>query len=132
MQNLRSLRPLALVLVLGLLVAACGDDDTEAATTTTTTGTDATTTTEAAPEDGPTVTIQDFDFGQPVTVAAGEPITIVNEDGVTHTFTADDGSFDTGGIDGGGSASITVDAPGEYTFHCSIHPSMTGSITVEG
>ena len=47
-----------------------------------------------------------------------------------HTVTADDGSFDTGKIDPGASATITVDTAGTFAYHCNFHPSMKATITV--
>ena len=52
----------------------------------------------------------------------------MNADGAAHTLTADDGSFDTGNLDGGASATITIDAPGRYAYFCDIHNYMTGVI----
>ncbi len=78
------------------------------------------------------VTIQGFAF-QPesVTVNEGDTVTWTNEDGATHTATADGGSFDTGHISGsGGTASVTFATAGTFTYHCAIHPSMTGTIVV--
>lgn len=77
------------------------------------------------------VSIKDFSF-QPATleIAAGTTVTFVNNDGVPHTATADDGSFDTGNLDSGASAEITFDTPGTYTFACKYHPNMTGTIVV--
>jgi plastocyanin len=58
---------------------------------------------------------------------------VANLDAAQHTLTADDGSFNTEGIDGGAITSMTApDAPGTYAFVCRIHPSMTGTLTVEG
>jgi plastocyanin len=66
-------------------------------------------------------------------VAPGTEIAVSNVDGAQHTLTADDGSFNTGGLDGGATIAITApDVPGTYSFVCNIHPSMTGSLTVDG
>ena len=66
-------------------------------------------------------------------MAPGTEITVTNRDGAQHTLTADDGSFNTGGLNGGSTITITApDVPGTYTFVCNIHPSMTSSLTVEG
>ena len=74
--------------------------------------------------------ISGFDFSEDITVAAGTTVVVRNDDGATHTLTADDGSFDTGSIDAGGTGEITLSAAGTFTFHCEVHPSMTGTITV--
>jgi plastocyanin len=79
------------------------------------------------------VTIADFDFGAPITVAAGSTVEVTNADGAGHTLTAEGGAFDTGTISGGGTTSFSAPAePGSYTFFCSIHPSMRGAISVTG
>jgi plastocyanin len=49
---------------------------------------------------------------------------------VSHTATADDGSFDTGTIDEGKLKSETFKQPGTFTYHCEIHPQMHGTIEV--
>ncbi len=134
-----------LLIPLVLVAAACGDDDDAATTTTGATTTEATTTTEAptttaAPSttgadtgsSSATITISDFDFGDPITVSAGETVTVVNEDGTSHTWTSAAGLWDSGTLAQGEEFSFTFEEPGEYTFFCQIHPSMTGSITVTG
>lgn len=69
-------------------------------------------------------------------VLPGEWIVVQNSDSVTHTFTAmpatsPAGTFNTGPIAPGGSASIVAPmTPGIYAFYCSIHPFMTGVVTV--
>jgi plastocyanin len=78
------------------------------------------------------VTIVDFAFDpEGATVAAGSTITFTNEDGATHTATADDDSFDTGDLEQGDSAEVTLDEPGDLSYFCDIHNYMTGTITVE-
>ena len=66
-----------------------------------------------------------------VTVTEGDTVTWSNSDAVAHTATAEDGSFDTGSIGGGSSDSVTFDAAGTFAYHCTIHPSMTGTVVVE-
>jgi plastocyanin len=51
--------------------------------------------------------------------------------GTTHHLKSDDGTtFDTGAMLPEGVYQATFSAPGTYTYHCAIHPSMTGTITV--
>ena len=85
----------------------------------------------ASAQDGASVDIVDFSFGSgSVTITAGGTVTWTNSDAAPHTATGDGASFDTGTIDPGGSASITFDTPGTYTYFCSIHPDMTGTVVV--
>jgi hypothetical protein len=78
-----------------------------------------------------TVAISGFAFAPAsVSVSVGDSVTWTNGDGVGHTATADDASFDTGTIAGGGSDSVTFSTAGTFAYHCTIHPAMTGTITV--
>jgi plastocyanin len=79
------------------------------------------------------VRIAGFAFG-PQTLAAkvGESVTWTNEDGATHTVTADDGAFDSGNLAGGRTFSFAFDTAGTFGYHCNIHRSMTGKVTVTG
>jgi plastocyanin len=76
------------------------------------------------------ITIHNFNFGAPITVKVGASITVKNTDTTAHTVTADDMSFDTGHIQPGKTATITVSKAGTIKFHCDIHNYMTGSIHV--
>jgi plastocyanin len=76
-----------------------------------------------------------------LTVKVGDTIAVDNEDSTPHTVTngkdATDPNmgklFDTSIINAGDSSEIvTTDLkPGEYPFFCSVHPYMTGSMTVQ-
>ena len=78
------------------------------------------------------VVIENFAFSPAtLTVKVGDSVTWTNQDSVGHTITADDNSFDTGIIEQGKSKSNTFSKAGTYTYHCGVHPSMTGKIVVE-
>lgn len=63
----------------------------------------------------------------PATVPAGQMIVWHNVDTVTHRVVLNDGTLDTGNIAPGAfSAPMTLRVVGPY--HCSIHPSMVGTI----
>ena len=79
-----------------------------------------------------TVTIANFAFSPgSTTVAVGDTVTWSNEDTTGHTATAGDGTFDTGTIAPGTTASVTFAKAGTFAFTCTIHPTMTGTIVVE-
>jgi plastocyanin len=63
-------------------------------------------------------------------VLSGSKVTWYNEDSVTHTATADDGSFETGSISPGSSSSITLQGGDTISYHCNIHPFMKASISL--
>jgi cytochrome c oxidase subunit II len=77
----------------------------------------------------------------PLTVKVGDTIAVENKDTTPHTVTngkdATDPTmgqlFDTSIINAGDSAEIvTADIdPGEYPYFCSVHPYMTGTLTVQ-
>jgi plastocyanin len=85
----------------------------------------------ASTGEGSAVTIANFAFDPAeITVAAGTTVTWTNEDVAPHTVTADDGPFDSGRLDQGGSFSQTFDQPGSFAYHCEFHPSMHGTVVV--
>lgn len=105
---------------------------TAATGTTSATATTVTTTTTTPAADGPTITIEGFAFGDPITVAVGTEVTVINADATGHTWTSQAGLFDSGTLRGGDTFVFTFAEAGEYRFFCGIHPTMTGSITVTG
>ena len=77
------------------------------------------------------VSIKDFAFNPAaITAKVGDVITFTNGDSAGHTATLDDGSCFTPTIAGGASDGLTFTAAGIYPFHCAIHATMMGTITV--
>lgn len=82
---------------------------------------------------GPEANVAIVDFGfdpADVSVDAGTTVVWINQGAVAHTVTADDGSFDSGQLDPGGSFTQLFDTVGTYTYHCEIHSEMVGSVVV--
>lgn len=79
------------------------------------------------------VIIANFAFSPAsLTIKAGDTVLFVNRDDVPHTATrAAKGAFDTESLSQGRNMKITFANPGEYTYNCSIHPSMEGRIVVQ-
>jgi plastocyanin len=77
------------------------------------------------------VTIKDLAFSpSAITAKVGDIITFTNEDTPNHTATLDKGDCGTETLATGDSGGLTFSAAGTYPFHCKIHSSMTGTITV--
>ncbi|MEX2625661.1 MAG: cupredoxin family copper-binding protein [Ilumatobacteraceae bacterium] len=66
-----------------------------------------------------------------ITVAAGDAVTWVHEGRITHTVTAENGSFDSGDLAASDTFTETFDEAGSYPFFCRFHGSMRGTVTVE-
>lgn len=78
-----------------------------------------------------TIHIKDFKFAPtPATIHAGDRVTFVNDDDEAHTATADQGSFDSQGLDGGGTWQHVFAKPGTYKYFCELHPYMKAAIVV--
>jgi plastocyanin len=65
-----------------------------------------------------------------IVVPAGAVIEWVNEDSAVHTVTADDASFDSGGLRQGDRWQARFDEPGTYLYHCGPHPFMQAVVVV--
>ena len=78
------------------------------------------------------VTIDNFTFNpQRLTVSAGSTVTWTNNDTTAHTSTATDGSWNSGTIAPGATFSRAFPARGTFPYHCTIHPGMVGTVTVQ-
>jgi len=121
----------ALLLTAVLPLGACGDDnDDEAAEPTATTADTGAGSTESG---GTRVDLKDFAFTpDKVPVRVGGTVSWRNGDNTTHTITADDGTFDSGNKGSGESFEHTFPKAGEFTYKCTIHTSMKGTVSVSG
>lgn len=66
----------------------------------------------------------------PISIAVGDTITWTNNDVVAHTSTGDDGSWNSGTVNPGANFSRTFPSAGTFSYHCTIHPGMVGTVTV--
>jgi plastocyanin len=55
---------------------------------------------------------------------------VKNNDPVDHTFTVTGTSIDIAASGGGGGSATATLEPGDYEFHCRIHSTMKGTLTV--
>ncbi|HEX7428190.1 MAG TPA: cupredoxin domain-containing protein [Mycobacterium sp.] len=124
----------AMILVAGIATACGGSNSTDETTDTATATSGATATSENSPTAtaGATITIENMAFGEPLTVAPGAEIALVNNDSVEHSVTSDAaGAFDVD-VEGKEKGTLTAPSqPGEYPFHCTYHPNMKGTLIVK-
>jgi plastocyanin len=77
------------------------------------------------------VEIEDFAFTPAtVTVKVGTTVKWGNKDNVRHTITGDDGTWGSGPFSKGETFTFTFTQAGTYTYHCSPHPAMKGTVIV--
>lgn len=65
-----------------------------------------------------------------IKVAAGTTVKWTNKDAIGHTVTSGTNLFNSGTIATGGTFSFTFTTAGSYPYYCSIHPTMTATVTV--
>ena len=107
------------LLVATLICAGCGASSSTAA------GTNPVATTS--------VSLQNTAFNpSAIVVSTGATVTFTNLDGFAHNVTFDNAAIGTTGNFSTGSLTRTMPvAAGTYTFHCTIHTVMTGSVKVQ-
>lgn len=119
-----------------LVLAACGSDDpdtdTDAGGSTTEQTTESESTDGGGTSEEATITIRDFAFGDPLTVAPETEVTVVNEDTAPHNANDAGGAWEFDLLDQGESTTFTAPADaGTYDLICTAHPNMSGQLIVE-
>ncbi len=78
------------------------------------------------------VTISDFQFAPAqITINQGDTVTWTNDGPTPHSATAPNGSFDTGIFPAGQSRSHTFNDAGTFSYICTPHPNMQGTVVVQ-
>lgn len=81
---------------------------------------------------GHTVDIKGFAFKpMMLSVPVGTKVTWKFDDSAKHTVVADDKSFKSSAMSGGQTYSFTFAKAGTYSYLCSIHPYMKGTVVVK-
>jgi plastocyanin len=143
----RTIVALTVLAAAGVLAAGCGGNKsgsggqsggspaTSAAPSATGSGRGAyggrpTTSGAGTPAGGTAVAIDNFAFS-PATLKAkaGQQVTWTNKQSVAHTVTANAGAFNHP-MPSGATFSFTFTTAGTFAYHCTIHPSMQGTIAV--
>ena len=127
---------------LGLVATGCGGDDAEDSADQPA-GQPAETSEQPSADAGPAedaveVSMEGIAFDPPeVTVTKGGTVTWTNNESVGHDVTKEDGpgpdfsSGDPGAMAEGDTFEQTFDMTGEIAYVCTVHPNMTGTVTVE-
>jgi plastocyanin len=117
----RSMRaPLAIVVGLVLLAGCGGDDDGQAGSS------------AACPSDAVTIKMVDTQFEpEKATAHTGDQVCWVNEDSIQHNAVAESGAdFKSELFNKGETFTARLDQAGDVKYVCTVHPGMTGEITV--
>jgi plastocyanin len=124
----RILLPLLAALAVAVVVAGCGGGDDGGGSTSTSSA--------SASGGGGAVEIkmQNIQFSpKATTVKVGQKVSWVNDDSTAHNVTADSGAdFKSKDFGNGGTFAFTADKAGTIKYECTIHPGMTGTLTVTG
>ncbi|GAA2164569.1 cupredoxin domain-containing protein [Pedococcus bigeumensis] len=142
----RKITLLAIVPVLALGLTACGSSGTDAGSAPTSSsmssmnmppssssdsGSSPSSSSSESKDAEAVITISDFAYKVPASVAPGTTITIKNGDSQAHTVTSKEGGFDVK-IDPNGTATMKApDKPGSYKFVCTFHANMSSTLVVK-
>ena len=120
---------MGLILII-MLAIGCGSHVTSTSTTSTTTTTQYTSQTTSISPSVNNVTIINFSFSpKEITIKPGDTVIWTNNDSVTHTVTGI--GWGSNNLTLGQTYSKVFDTVGTFTYNCSIHTSMTGSVVVK-
>ena len=76
--------------------------------------------------------IKDFAFSPAdLTVPVSSTVRVTNMDQSEHDWSDKDGAFGTELLSRNEMSDVPLDKPGTYMVICTVHPQMTGSVTVE-
>jgi plastocyanin len=127
---------LVLAAVSAVTLVACGSSGSSSSSGTTSSSppsssSSAASSSSEASSTASTITIKSFSFTTPDSVSPGATITVDNKDGTDHTVTSDTGNAFDDAASPGTSTFTAPTKPGSYPFHCTIHPSMHGTLVVK-
>jgi plastocyanin len=124
--------PLLILALLALTAAGCGsssNSSSSSSTPATTTGAATSSGGTAAKSGTVTIDMQNIAFNpKTVTVKVGQTVKWVNKDDVPHDVTG--GPLKSSTFNKGGSYAYTPKKAGTISYVCTIHPGMTGTLTV--
>jgi plastocyanin len=125
----RILVALCAVVPLALGLAACGGSSGGGSTSASTSAPSS-----SSSGGGVQIKMQNIQFSpKDTTVKVGQKVTWTNDDNTDHNVTAESGAdFKSKDFGNGATFSFTADKAGTINYVCTIHPGMTGTLTVTG
>ena len=118
--------------VAAALLAGCGSDDKKTSNTSTAPPAPAATPAPSAGGSAVNVAMKNTAFvPKQVSAKVGQTVKWTNQDSFDHNVKADKGEdFKSNDFGQGGTYSYKLDEPGTISYECTLHPGMTGTITV--
>ena len=113
-------------LLVGLL-SACGSDSPSAPST----ASSGTSGTPVSIVSGASTMTTTAYSPNPLNVTVGTTVTWTNNDNTSHTSTAINGQWSSPLIGPSGQFSTTFTTAGSFSYHCTIHPGMVGTVNVQ-
>ncbi|MDB5168880.1 MAG: blue (type 1) copper domain protein [Candidatus Saccharibacteria bacterium] len=124
------------VIVVGAVLALGGNKKSDQMGSMQMTNTDTSQATKEAAQSTNAINIKNYAFDPSnVTVKVGTTVTWTNQDSIGHTVTSDDSDTNTMKLESkllskGETYSVTFTKAGTYTYHCTPHTYMKGTVTV--
>ena len=121
-------------------LSGCGSSGGEPGSTPTTNASSAASSIAAVSTTGSTagtpaaavITITNFAYQGPASVSPGSTVTVKNEDSQAHTITSDQAGLFDAVVPGGGNVVFTAPTTaGNYSYHCTYHSNMHGTLLVK-
>ena len=122
-------RRILLVAVLSA-VAGCSSSSSPSSSPSTTPPTTGSSTAVSIPTNARTLTTTAF-VPNPVAVTVGTTVTWTNNDSIAHDSVADGGMWNSGILGPGQSFQFRFATAGTFTYKCTLHPNMVGTVTVQ-
>ena len=130
--NMRRILP-ALCVIVALAAVGCGSSNSSSTSSASSSSASTSTAAAASSGGGVAIKMQNIAFDpKDVTVKVGQKVTWTNDDSVDHNVTSKSGeTIKSDNFGKGGTFSFTPTKAGKISYVCTIHPGMTGTLTVQ-
>jgi plastocyanin len=130
--NMRRILP-ALCVIMALAAVGCGSSNSSSTSSGSSSSGSTSTAAAASSGGGVAIKMQNIAFDpKDVTVKVGQKVTWTNDDSVDHNVSSKSGeTIKSDNFGKGGTFSFTPTKAGKISYVCTIHPGMTGTLTVQ-